>query len=335
MKALILAGGFGTRLRPLTYTRPKHLLPIANRPHIEHVFDLLIQHGVTEVVLLTSYLAEAFDDAIAAARSGGLEVLVAREQEPLGTAGALKNAQELVGDETFFAFNGDVLTDLDLSEVLAFHRARAAQATIVLTPVEDPSAFGVVPTAADGRVLGFIEKPAPGEAPTNQINAGVYVFEPQVLERIPPGEVCSAERELFPGMVADGARLFACATGAYWMDIGTPEKFLQANLDALQGRYRTSAVPHPGPDAVLAAPGSEVAPGAQVSSCCLGAGSRVAPGAIVERSVLLAGAAVGEGARVLGCTLGEGAIVEAGAEISGQAVADGDTVAALPETRRV
>lgn len=335
MKALILAGGFGTRLRPLTYTRPKHLLPIANRPHIEHVFDLLHSHGITDVVLLTSYLADAFDEVIAAARVRGLEVLVAREPEPLGTAGALKNAQELVAGETFFAFNGDVLTDLDLGAVLAFHRARAADATIVLTPVDDPSSFGVVPTAPDGRVLGFIEKPPPGQAPTDEVNAGVYVFEPHVLERIPPGEVCSAERELFPQMIAEGARLYALATGAYWMDIGTPEKFLQANLDALEGRYRTAAVPDPGPGAVLAAAGAEVAPGARVSSACLGAGSRVASDAVVERSVLLPGALVGEGARVRGCTLGEGAIVEPGAEVSGRAVADGDTVAAVPETRRV
>jgi mannose-1-phosphate guanylyltransferase len=335
VKALVLAGGFGTRLRPLTYTRPKHLLPIANRPHIEHVFDLLLAHGIREVVLLTSYLADAFTGAIATARERGLEVSVAYEQAPLGTAGALKNAQELVGDGTFLAFNGDILTDLDLDAVLNFHRGRGAEATIVLTPVDDPSAFGVVPTAADGRVLGFIEKPPPGQAPTNLINAGVYVFEPQVLERIPAGQVYSAERELFPGMVAQGARLFALPTDAYWIDIGTPEKFLQANLDAVEGRYRTSAVARPGPGMVLADAGAQIAPGARVSSACLGADSSIGPGAVVERSVLLPGAQVGAGAVVRGSSLGEGALVEAGVLVENRAVGDHETVAVPSEARRV
>ena len=189
MKALLLAGGFGTRLRPLTFTRPKHLLPIANKPHVEHVFDLLIRHGIDEMVLLTSYLADAFSEVIASARDRGLHVEVTHEPEPLDTAGAIKNAETLIGGQTFFVFNGDVLTDVDLTRVLDFHRSREARATIVLTPVPDPSAYGVVPTDERGRVLGFIEKPPPGEAPTNLINAGIYVFEPSVLERIPAGEV--------------------------------------------------------------------------------------------------------------------------------------------------
>lgn len=235
MKALILAGGFGTRLRPLTYTRPKHLLPIANVPHIEHVFDLLQRHGVDDVVLLTSYLAEAFETSIEHATQRGLSVAVAREEEPLGTAGALKNAQELVGDGTFLAFNGDVLTDVDLDAIVAWHGERGAEATIVLTPVDDPSAYGVVPTEPDGRVLGFIEKPPPGEAPTNLINAGVYVCEPRLLDRIPDGRAFSAEHELFPAVVENGT-MYARGADAYWMDIGTPEKYLQANLDALAGR---------------------------------------------------------------------------------------------------
>ena len=203
MKALILAGGLGTRLRPLTYTRPKHVLPIANRPHIEHVFDLLQRHDVTKVVLLTSYRADAFGTTLERAEQRGIGVELALEPEPLGTAGALKNAEGSIGDGTFLAFNGDVLTDVDLGQVVEFHRARGAVATIVLTPVDDPSAYGVVPTAADGRVLGFIEKPPPGEATTNLINAGVYVFEPSILDRIPQGVEYSAERALFPGLVEE------------------------------------------------------------------------------------------------------------------------------------
>jgi mannose-1-phosphate guanylyltransferase len=331
MKALILAGGLGTRLRPLTYTRPKHLLPIANRPHIEHVLDLLIAQDVNEVVLLTSYLAEAFAETAESARARGMHVEVAREEEPLGTAGALKNAESFVEDDTFLAFNGDVLTDVDLGAVVGFHRDRGAVTTILLTPVEDPSAFGVVPTEDDGRVTGFIEKPPPGEAPTNLINAGVYVFEPSVLERIPAGEVWSAERALFPELVADGAPVYALGTDAYWMDIGTPEKYLQANLDALAGRYRTSAVVQPGAGASVVHPSASVAEGARLSSACIGAKAVVEPGAVVERSVLLPGAIVGPDARVVGSTIGQGARIAPGASVLGRAIADDDEIGAETE----
>jgi mannose-1-phosphate guanylyltransferase len=326
VRALLLTGGFGTRLRPLTHTRPKHLLPIANRPHVEHVLDALARHGVAEVVLLTSYLAEAFDETVAAARARGLFMEITHEPEPLGTAGALKNAAHLVDDETFLVVNGDVLTDVDLGWFIAWHRERRAEASILLTPVADPSAYGVVPTAEDGRVLGFVEKPPPSLAPTNRINAGVYLFEPSVLGHIPPGTPWSAEHQLFPNLVADGAPLFAVSTDAYWIDIGTPSKYLEANLDALAGRYRTPAVPAPGAGVVLAAVGARVAEGARVSSSCLGAGAAVEDGATVEESVLLPNAEVGAGASVSRVILGAGARVAPGARAEGIAVADGDEV---------
>ncbi|MFN2388392.1 MAG: sugar phosphate nucleotidyltransferase [Actinomycetota bacterium] len=325
MKALILAGGLGTRLRPLTETRPKHLLPIANVPHVEHVLDLLRRHGIHDVVLLTSYLAHAFDSVVAGARSAGMVVEVTHEREPLGTAGALKNAEQLVGGSTFLAFNGDVLTDVDLSQVLDFHHSRRAEATIVLAPVDDPSAYGVVPTAADGRVEGFIEKPPAGRAPTNLINAGIYVLEPSVLDRIPTAEVWSAERALFPGLVDEGARLYACSTGAYWMDIGTPAKYLQANLDALGGAYRAAAAVRSG-DHVLCGPGAVVAERARVSWSCLGSKVAVAEDVTIERSVLLPGVAVGAGATISGSILGEDVRVAAGAQVVDRAVADGENV---------
>ncbi|MGH2779666.1 MAG: sugar phosphate nucleotidyltransferase [Actinomycetota bacterium] len=325
MKALILAGGFGTRLRPLTYTRPKHLLPIANVAHIEHVFDLLQRHGVDEAVLLTSYLAEAFEETVERAAERGLKLGVTHEEEPLGTAGALKNAQEIVADDTFLAFNGDVLTDVDLSAVLDFHREREAEASLVLTPVDDPSAFGVVPTEPDGRVLGFIEKPPRAEAPTNLVNAGIYVLEPRVLDRIPSGRVYSAERELFPEIV-DDRTMYALGTDAYWMDIGTPEKFLQANLDALEGRYVCEAVAEPAPGLCLRAEGAEIGEGARVSSTCMGRGARVEAGAVVDRAVLLPGAVVGRDATVRNVTLGEGARVAPGAAVEGAAIGDHETV---------
>ncbi|MGI8942043.1 MAG: sugar phosphate nucleotidyltransferase [Actinomycetota bacterium] len=325
MKALILAGGFGTRLRPLTLTRPKHLLPIANIPHIELVFDLLQRHEVDEVVLLTSYLAEAFDTTVVRAGRRGLKVEVTHEEAPLGTAGALRNARALIGDDTFLALNGDVLTDVDLGAVVDFHAARGAEATLVLTPVPDPSAFGVVPTEPDGRVLGFIEKPPRDEAPTNLINAGVYVFEPGVLERIPEGLVYSAERELFPEIVADRT-MYALACDAYWMDIGTPEKFLQANMDALAGRYRVAGLQAPGADQNFLAEGAQVDASARVSSSCLGRGARIEADATVERTVLLPGALVERGATVRDATLGENVIVAAEAEVRAVAVADGQRI---------
>ncbi|HVL65143.1 MAG TPA: NDP-sugar synthase [Actinomycetota bacterium] len=325
MKALLLAGGLGTRLRPLTYTRPKHLLPIANRPHIEHVFDLLIRHGVTDVVLLTSYLAEAFDEVAAAARSRGLSVEVTHEREPLGTAGAIKNAEEVAGSGTFLVFNGDILTDCDLEALVRVHREKGAEATIWLQPVEDPSAFGVVPTDDDGRVLGFIEKPPAGAAPTNLINAGIYVFEPSILKRIPEGEVWSAERQLFPGLVEEGAGLFATATTSYWMDIGTPAKYLQANLDALAGAFRTPAVAEPHEGAVLRADGAVIDGTARVSSACLGAGCVVEEDAEVEASVLLPGARVGRGAVVRRSILGAGAVVSAGTRLVDETLADDES----------
>jgi mannose-1-phosphate guanylyltransferase len=328
VKALILVGGLGTRLRPLTYSRPKHLLPIANRPHIEHVFDLLARHRVVDVVLLTSYLAETFGEIIERASGRGMSIELTHESEPLGTAGALKHAESLVGDETFLAINGDVLTDVDIGVVIDRHREKRAEVTILLTPVDDPSAFGVVPTDEEGRVLGFIEKPPRDEAPTNLINAGLYVLEPSVLERVPPGEVWSAERQLFPSLVAEGARVHALAPPSYWMDIGTPEKYLQANIDALSGRYRTPLVAKPGPTASLLDDGAKVADGARVSSACLGAAAVVEEGASVERSVLLPEAFVGEGAVVLDSVIGEGARIEAGARVSADAVADGRVVTA-------
>ncbi len=319
MKAVLLAGGFGTRLRPLTYTRPKHLLPICNRAHIEHVLDLLQRHGINAVVLTTSYLAEAFTDTVQRITERGMHMEVTHEEVPLGTAGAIKNAQSVIGGDTFLVFNADVLTDADLGELLDFHRDKRAEATILLTPVEDPSAFGVVPTDEDGRVTGFIEKPPPGQAPTDLINAGAYVLEPSVLDRIPDGEESSVERSLFPELVADGARLFALPTKAYWMDVGTPEKYLQANMDALEERITLEG---PGP----IHPSARVHDKAVVASSCLGAGASIEGEAHVRGSVLLPGVVVCPGAQVEGCILGEEAVVASGEKLVNRTVADHEKV---------
>ena len=322
MKALLIAGGFGTRLRPLTLTRPKHLLPIANRPHIEHVLRHLETHGITHVVLLTSYLADAFGGVIEAATQRGMSVEVAHEEEPLGTAGALKNAEHLVGSETFFAFNGDVLTDCDLTALLRFHRDRAAAGTILLTPVEDPSAYGVVPTDDTGRVSGFIEKPPPGKAPTNQINAGVYILEPSVLVGIPLATPVSLEREVFPSL-ADGGELYAMASdSSYWMDIGTPQKYLQANLDALSGKFVTDVVDQPGPNGAAIHVDARIDDAARVSSACIGPGCVIERDASVSESVLLPSVHVSAGARITRSVVGEGCRVTPGAVLTDEAIGD-------------
>ena len=321
----MLVGGFGTRLRPLTYTRPKHLLPIANRPHIEHVLDMLSTSGIKDAVLLTAYLADAFSSLNDSARDRGMNLEIVHEVTPLDTAGALKNAAGIIGSDTFVAINADVLSDLDVGAVIDWHRSHPGEGTIVLTPVDDPSAFGVVPTDADGKVLGFIEKPDPSEAPTNMINAGVYVLEPTVLERIPPNVPVNAERRLFPQLAVEGA-LYATPTDAYWMDIGTPEKYLRANLDALRGRFKTDAAATVDARGVLAAPGAAISPSADVTDTCVGAGVRIGEDAVVRTSVLLPNSVVGNGARITSCILGEGASIASGTELAGTAIADGRAI---------
>ena len=326
MKALILAGGFGTRLRPLTYTRPKLMLPIANRPHIERGFDLLMDHGIKEVVLLTSYLPDAFKEVVKRAEASGMSVDATVEKEPLGTAGAFKHAESLVGGDAFVAFNGDILTDLNLTEVIDWHRSKKALATIVLHEVGDPSAFGVVPTDENDRVTGFVEKPSPGRAPTNLINAGIYVFEREVLDYIPRGEPWSAERQLFPQLVEDNADLYAVGSDAYWMDIGTPQNLLQANLDAVTGRYRARDL-EPDPEGVLIGSGASIAPDARVARSSLGRDVVVESGAVVEESVLLPGANVGRDATVRRSILGARVRVAPGSAVTGATVGDDDSTA--------
>ncbi len=236
MKSIILVGGKGTRLRPLTYETPKQMLPLVGLPMIECVFEALGRHGVTDAVLSLGYLPDRFMEAYPANVIAGVRVTYAVEVEPLDTAGAIRFAAEYAGfDETFLVVNGDVLTDLDVTRLLAFHREHGAEATIALHPVHDPSRFGVVPTTPDGKVIAFVEKPLAGEAPTNLINAGTYVFEPEVLERIAPQGRVSVERDTFPALAREGT-LYAMADLAYWLDTGTPQAYLRANADILNGR---------------------------------------------------------------------------------------------------
>ena len=245
MKAVVLVGGEGTRLRPLTLSTPKQMLPIVGVPMIERVLAHLGSHGVDEAILSLGYLPDAFKEAYPDGQAAGIRLTYAVEPEPLDTAGALRFAATYGGiDDTFVVVNGDVLTDLDLGSLIAFHRQSGAEGTIALHPVPDPSAFGVVPTDDDGRVTAFVEKPPRDEAPTNEINAGTYVLEASVLDRISPSGRVSIERETFPAMVRSGV-LFARADDGYWLDTGTPAAYLQANRDLVSGLRQGAAGPGP------------------------------------------------------------------------------------------
>jgi len=332
MKAVVLVGGEGTRLRPLTLTTPKPLLPIANQPYLERQLDWLAAHGVDEVVLSMGYMPDAFHAHFGsdrgADRFGDVLIRYAVEDEPLGTAGAIRYAADGI-DERFVVCNSDILTDLDLAAMVKFHDERGAEATISLTQVADPSAFGVVPTRPDGEVVAFVEKPAPGNAPTDWINAGTYVLEPAFLDRVPPRLNVSIERETFPRMLAEPRTLFGFAASGYWIDIGTPQTYLQAHADVLQGRLSTR--PAPGArelaegvwvqgdvdidDARVEAPvllgaGSSVARDAVVREAVLGPHAVVGAGALVERAVLHAGARVESGATIVDSIVGAGAVCE-------------------------
>jgi len=305
VQALVLVGGFGTRLRPLTLNTPKQMLPIVGKPMIEHVVEHLAAHGVTEVVLSLGFAPEAFQEAYPDGVCAGLPLHYAIEPEPLDTAGAVRFAALDAGiDDTFLVLNGDVLTGLDVSALVERHQGFSAQATLHLTPVDDPSRYGVVPTDADGRVLGFVEKPAPGTAPTNWINAGTYVFEPTVLDHIAAGRRVSVEREVFPAMAQAGS-LFAWESDDYWVDTGTPETYLQAQLDFLDGQRGPA---HCGLDQTAVIKGT-------VERSEIGANCMVETGAVVRNSVLLAGAHIAAGARVEDAIIGWGATVGEGATV--------------------
>jgi NDP-sugar pyrophosphorylase family protein len=302
MKAVVLVGGEGTRLRPLTYTTPKPLLPIANVAFLERQLAWLARHGVDEVVLSLGYLPDAFVDHFPDGRFGDLKLGYAVEDEPLGTAGGIRYAAEHAGiDDRFVVCNGDVLTGLDLSAMLRFHDERGGEATIHLCRVEDPSAFGVVPTQPDGEVVAFVEKPPRDHAPTNWINAGTYVLEASVLDRIPPRLTVSIERETFPRMLDRPGSLFALQSDAYWIDIGTPEKYLEAHRDLLTGRLDASPV----------AGATELAPGVwRQGSVSVAAGACVTPPALLGE-----GSSIGSGSTVTGSVLGPGAVVEDDARV--------------------
>lgn len=333
MKAAILIGGQGTRLRPFTLESPKPLLPVLNRPFLEYQFRILRSHGVREVVLCTSYRAEDFRRAFGTGARLGLALRYVRETLPLGTGGALKNAEKELAGGPVLVLNGDVLNAFDIRAFLRFHRARRAEISIALTRVKDPTAYGLVLTDEKGYVKRFLEKPSWDEVETNTINAGAYVFEPSVFSHIPPGKTYSLERGLFPERLALGAKLGGWVSPGYWIDIGTVEKYLQVHLDILEGRTPFKA---PGARALKGVDGARVTagPGVRVEefarfsgAVSLGRGVRVGRGAQLSDCVVLDRAQIGDGARLERCVVGARARVGTHSTLNpGTALAGGSRV---------
>ncbi|MGD9571923.1 MAG: sugar phosphate nucleotidyltransferase [Thermoleophilia bacterium] len=321
-------GGEGRRLRPLTDTRPKPMMQLVDRPFVAHQLDLLRRHGVDDIVFSCGYRPDALRAHFGDGTAMGVRLRYVVDPEPLGTAGAIKNAEDLLGDAPFLVLNGDILTDLDLAAFAARHAETGASGTIALTPVEDPSAFGLVRLFDDGRVEAFVEKPRPDELRPGEpyrINAGTYLLAREVLDRIPAGQACSIEREVFPALAEDGL-LHGYPSDAYWRDIGTHRSYLEANHDVLTGAIETES---PAGGAYLG-PDASVDGSATVDArSAVGAGARVGPGAVVTASVIGAGTAVGAGAVVDGAIVGEGVDVGDGARLGpGVVVGDGARIAA-------
>jgi mannose-1-phosphate guanylyltransferase len=326
MRAVVLVGGFGTRLRPLTLTTPKSMLPVGHVPIIERLVDNLAQGGVVDVTLALGFKPEPFVEAFPTGEYHGVTLHYAVEPEPLDTAGAIRFAADHSGiSDTFVVANGDVLTDLDIGDLVDFHRQRGAEATIHLIGVADPSSFGVVVADEAGRVVRFVEKPAQGTEKSNQVNAGTYVLEPSVLQRIPSGRKVSIERVTFPEIVADGG-LYAMATDDYWIDAGNPSLYRRANLDLLDGsRLDHSCIAvHARADVDPSATieGSIVAEGASVHAHATVSNSVVLTGAVVEHDAVVTNSVVmgriGESANVTESAIGLNGRVDAGEVVSGE-----------------
>jgi mannose-1-phosphate guanylyltransferase len=334
VQALILAGGEGTRLRPLTSTVPKPVVPLVDRPFIVYMLDWLRGHGVDDVVMSCGHLASGVRNVLGDGTAFGIKLRYVEEPRPLGTGGAVKFAASLL-DERFLMLNGDVLTDLDLTGQLELHEATGARATLALTPVEDPSAYGLVRTRPDGEVTGFVEKPSVDQIDTRNISAGAYVLERSVLDLLPENRPASIERDVFPQLVGHG--LYGCVSDGYWLDIGTPERYLEATFDILEGTVDTRVAERMrsgylcverGVDSqgriippALVESGCVIADGARVGGrVVLGGGVVVGEGTTIERAVVLQGAEIGANCTLSGC------LIAGGVRIGDECVVDGMSV---------
>jgi mannose-1-phosphate guanylyltransferase len=334
MQALILVGGEGTRLRPLTSTVPKPVVPLVDRPFIAYMLDWLRGHGVDDVVMSCGFLASGVRNVLGDGSQYGVRLRYVEEPRPLGTGGALKFAEELLADR-FLMLNGDVLSDLDLSAQVAMHEAKDAKCTLALIPVEDPSAYGLVRRDDDEAVTEFLEKPSSDQIDTNLISAGAYVVNKEILDLIPPDTNFSIEREVFPRLVGQG--LYGYAGSGYWLDIGTPQRYLQATFDILERNVDTAVGQRldgsflalaDGVDPkgrvvppALVEPGVTIAEGARIGSLAvLAPDVVVGPRTTIEQAVVLRGARIGAGCRLSYCIVGAGSTIGDGTHVEGGAV---------------
>ncbi len=336
-EAILLVGGKGTRLRPLTVNTPKPMVPAAGVPFLTHQLARARAAGVEHIVLATSYLAEVFEPHFGDGSSLGLHLEYVTEDEPLGTGGAIRNVAHRLRsdpDEPVLIFNGDILTGLDIEALVDTHSASGADVSLHLTRVEDPRAFGLVPTDATGRVTAFLEKPqTPEEIVTDQINAGAYVFRRSVIDTIPTGRPVSVERETFPDLLADGAHLQGMVDSTYWLDLGTPQAFVRGSADLVQGRAPSPAVPGRCGDC-LVMPGAVVAGDAKLTGgTVIGADAVVGEGARIEGSTVLAGAVIEPGAVIRDSLVGAGARIGSRTHLVGAVIGDGARVGADNELR--
>lgn len=336
-EAILLVGGKGTRLRPMTVNTPKPMVPAAGVPFLTHQLARARAAGVEHIVLATSYLAEVFEPYFGDGSALGLHIEYVTEEEPLGTGGAIRNVASRLHsapDDPVLIFNGDILTGLDIRALVDTHRTSGADISLHLTRVEDPRAFGLVPTDGTGRVTAFLEKPqTPEEIVTDQINAGAYVFRRSVIDSIPTGRPVSVERETFPDLLAAGAHLQGMVDSTYWLDLGTPQAFVRGSADLVLGRAPSPAVPgRHGERLVLE--GATAAPDAKLTGgTVVCAGATVGEGAMVEGSVIMAGAVVEPGAVIVDSLVGEGARIGARSILHGAVIGDGARIGPDNELR--
>lgn len=338
VQAIVLVGGEGTRLRPLTYGTPKPMVPIMNVPFLERTLRRLTEAGIRDVILPAGHLPEAITEYFGDGSRLGIKITYVIEEVPLGTAGALKNVEEHIRG-SFFVLNGDVLTSLDLAAMMAVHVQKGGLGVLHLIKVRDPSAFGCVVHDSDGRITAFVEKPPKGQEPTDEINAGTYLLEREVLDFIPPGRNVSIERETFPRLLSQGKPLFAFTTADYWIDLGRPEHYLTAHRDILDGTMPLQLDPGPSgtdwldgeakhvADPVYLDEEVEIEEGARVGPyAVLGRACRVGRGAQVANSVLWEGVTVGENATVEGSIVASRAQIGAGAKVGTGSVIGHDVI---------
>jgi glucose-1-phosphate thymidylyltransferase long form len=354
MKAIIIAGGLGTRLRPLTYNVPKPIVPLANKPFVIHQIELLRKFGITEVILNLHYLPDNIKKILDEEKKLGVKIQFSIEEKPLGTAGAVKNAEKFFDDKPMIVFNGDILTDINLDKMMKFHQEKKAKVTLALTKVEDPTHYGLIILDKDQRVLEFREKPSWEQVTTNTINAGIYIVDPSIFKLVPAGKEFSFERHLYPMLLEKGEKIFGYVTDAYWMDIGDPVKYLKAHHDILSGdvmavipgnkisanvwvednvkisasaRVRGPALigsySEISDDAVLdefvvLGDGVKIGKGAKLKNCVVHAGVKIKDNVRVENSIIGANCEIEEFSSVTGAVLADGSILKKGTKIGGK-----------------